>query len=74
VITTEVVLTTCRRGAVDCLSSIVRANRTVEGALDQVLWTESSGIIGIQFRSALRALWHLDQNRNSHFKPSAQRL
>ena len=42
----------------DC--GIASAYRTVEGALDQALRTQSRGIIGIQFRSALGAVWHLN--------------
>ena len=67
-ITAEVVITGCRCRCIDGLSSgFVRAKRTVESALDQTLRAQSRGITGTQFRSALRAVWHLDQSRSSLF-------
>jgi hypothetical protein len=59
VITAEVVITSCCGPRIDGLSSeFVRANRTLEGALDQALRAESRGIAGTQPRSAFRAIWH----------------
>ncbi len=74
-ISAEVVITGCRGRCSDGLSSgFVRANRTIESALDQTLRAQSRGTIGIQFGSALRAVWHLDQSRSVYFMPFAQRL
>ena len=71
-ITAEVVIAACRRRGIDGLGSqFVRSQRAVEGALDQTLRAQSRGTIGIQFRSALRAISHFDPVRNSHFMPFA---
>ena len=71
-ITAEVVITGCRCRCIDGLSSgFVRANRTVESALDQTLRAQSRGIVGIQFRSALRTIWHFGRIRSSYFMPFA---
>jgi hypothetical protein len=39
-------------------SGFVHASRTLESSLDQTLRAQSRGIIGTQFRFALRAVWH----------------
>jgi hypothetical protein len=71
----EVVITGCRPRTIDGLSSkIVRANRTIESALDQTLRAQSRGIIGTQFCFALRAVWHLDQRRSAHSIPLCKLL
>jgi hypothetical protein len=50
------------RDYIDGLSfGFVRANRTVENAQYQALRAQSRGIIGTQFRSALRAVCHVGQ-------------
>jgi hypothetical protein len=49
----------------------IRANRTIESAPDQTLRAQSRGIVGTQFCSALRAIWHLGRIRNSYFMPFA---
>jgi hypothetical protein len=74
VITTEVVITGCRRRCIDSFSSgLFRPKGTIESAQDQAIRTQSSGVAGTQFRFALRAVWHLDQDRSSNFMPLAPR-
>ncbi len=78
VITAEVVITVCDGRRIDGLSSgFVRANRTIESALDQTLRAQSRGTTGIQFRSALRAIWHLAEESQQllyAFRPNSCNL
>ena len=54
-------------GGADGLSPEVVDTDTPKCALDQALRTQSRGIVGPQFRSATRAVWHV--GRNSHLMP-----
>jgi hypothetical protein len=75
VISAEVVITGWSSRGVNSLSpELVRADGTVESALDQTLRAQSRGITETQFLSALRAVWHLDQSRSSYFMPLPQTL
>ena len=67
-ISAEVVISGCRCGCIDGLSSgSIRPNRTVESALDQAIRAQASGISGTQLRAAMRTIWHLDQSGSSNF-------
>jgi hypothetical protein len=58
-IAAEVVITDSRCSRIDDLNSaFVRGERTVEGAEDQTLRTQSAGITGVRFLAALSAVWH----------------
>ena len=41
-------------------SGFAPTKRTIESALDQTLRAQSRRVIGTQFRSALRAIWHFE--------------
>jgi hypothetical protein len=63
VISAEVIITGCHCCGIGGLGSgFVRANRTIERALDQTLRAESRGITRTQFGSALRTIWHLEKS------------
>jgi hypothetical protein len=73
--TAEIVITGCRCRCIESLrSEFVRPNRTIENALDQAVWAESRGIAGIQFRCALRAIWHFGLICNSYCMPLPRTL
>ena len=69
-ITAEIVITGCRHRCIYGLSSrFFRTDGTFESTLDQALRAQSRGITGIQFISALRTIWHLEQTLGSYFIP-----
>jgi hypothetical protein len=70
-ITAEVVITGSYRGVNRLSCVLVRADGTVESALDQTLRAQSRGITETQFLSAVSAVWHLDQSRRSYVMPFA---
>jgi hypothetical protein len=70
-ITAEVIFTGSRYYRIDGLTSgLVRAERTIESTEDETLRAQSGGITGARFLSALRAVCHVDQSRNSYFRLS----
>jgi hypothetical protein len=71
-IAAEIILTGRRFRPIDGPGSeFVRANGTIESALDQTFGAKSGGITGTQLLSALRAVWHLDLSRRAYFTPIA---
>ena len=73
VITAEVVIGESRRQGVNSVNSgVAAAKRTLEHALHQALRAQSRGIIGSQFRSALRAACHRGRFAAPHSSPFAE--
>ena len=73
-IAAEVVTRGDAHGRTTRLSPELVANGTLECALDQTPRTESRGIGGIQFSSALRAIWHVGWMYDSNSMPFCSRL